>query len=199
VLFYNLAYYLHHPLEVVLPFSLENGFHFTGISGMSYHGGLIGTIVCGAWYVHKHRLSFLKMADLLIPCIPAGYTFGRLGNFINGELWGRVTTSPIGMYFPGAPGSTLRHPSQLYEAFGEGMFLFVILWLLRTRVRTPGAMLAIYLVGYGAVRFLIEYFRQPDAQLGLVILSFSMGQLLCSAMVMAGLGLWFFLAHRSRS
>lgn len=197
VLFYNLAYYMKHPLEIVLPFSLDNGFHFTGISGMSYHGGLFGTIVCGAWFVHKHKLSFTRMADLLIPCIPAGYTFGRLGNFINGELWGRITTSPIGMYFPEAPGSALRHPSQLYEAFGEGIVLFVILWLLRRRVRTPGAMLPIYLIGYGVVRFIIEYFRQPDAQVGFVFLSFSMGQLLCSAMVTAGVMLWFYLTRRS--
>jgi phosphatidylglycerol:prolipoprotein diacylglycerol transferase len=197
VLFYNFAYYMKHPLEIVLPFSLHNGFHFTGISGMSYHGGLIGTIMCGAWFVHNHRLGFPRMADLLVPCIPAGYTFGRLGNFINGELWGRVTTAPMGMYFPGAPGWALRHPSQLYEAFGEGIVLFVILWLVRRRIRTPGAMLAIYLIGYGMVRFVIEYFREPDAQLGLVFLSFSMGQLLCSAMVAGGVILWIFLMRRS--
>ena len=188
VLFYNLSYYLHHPLEIILPFDISNGFRFTGISGMSYHGGLIGTIVASWWYMHRHQLHFFKMADLLVPCIPAGYTFGRLGNFINGELWGRLTTSPIGMYFPNSPNpSLLRHPSQLYEALGEGIILFVILWSIRNRIRIPGAMLGLYLVGYGGVRFIIEFFRQPDQQLGFVFLFFSMGQLLCTAMIVGGL------------
>ena len=193
VLFYNLSYYLHHPLEIILPFDISNGFRFTGISGMSYHGGLIGTIVASWWYMHRHQLHFLKMADLLVPCIPAGYTFGRLGNFINGELWGRLTTSPIGMYFPNSPNpSLLRHPSQLYEALGEGIILFVILWSIRNRIRIPGAMLGLYLLGYGGVRFIIEFFRQPDQQLGFVFLFFSMGQLLCIAMILGGLVLLYF-------
>jgi phosphatidylglycerol:prolipoprotein diacylglycerol transferase len=126
------------------------------------------------------------MADLIVPCIPLGYTFGRLGNFINGELYGRVTTHPIGMFFPLAPGSDRRHPSQLYEAFFEGIFLFVVLWILKTRVTTRGAMLALYLMGYGLVRFFIEYARQPDAHLGFIVQSLSMGQLLCLAMILAG-------------
>ena len=189
VLIYNFGYFTHHLLEIFLPFSFDNGFHFTGISGMSYHGGLVGAILCAWWYIRKHKLSFRRTADLLIPCIPIGYTFGRLGNFINGELWGRVTTSPIGMYFPHAPGTALRHPSQLYEAFGEGIVLFVLLWILKDRIKTPGAMLAIYLIGYGVVRFVLEYFRQPDAQIGFVLLSFSMGQVLCSLMILAGVGL----------
>ncbi|MEJ2038810.1 MAG: prolipoprotein diacylglyceryl transferase [Desulfosarcinaceae bacterium] len=189
VLIYNFGYFTHHLLEIFLPFSFDNGFHFTGISGMSYHGGLVGAILCAWWYIRKHKLSFRRTADLLIPCIPIGYTFGRLGNFINGELWGRVTTSPIGMYFPHAPGTALRHPSQLYEAFGEGIVLFVVLWILKDRIKTPGAMLAIYLIGYGVVRFVLEYFRQPDAQIGFVLLSFSMGQVLCSLMILAGVGL----------
>ncbi len=197
VLFYNLAYYLHHPLEIVLPFDIANGFRFTGITGMSYHGGLIGVIVAAVLFVRKNRLDFFHMADLVVPCIPLGYTFGRLGNFINGELYGRVTTLPIGMYFPLAPGPGRRHPSQLYEAFFEGIVLFVVLWTLKGRVRTRGAMLALYLMGYGIVRFFIEYARQPDAQLGFVFLSFSMGQMLCMAMILTGGGLLWFLKKRS--
>ena len=198
VIFYNLSYYLHHPLEIILPFDFSNGFRFTGISGMSYHGGLIGTIASSWWYMRKNQLHFRQMADLLIPCIPAGYTFGRLGNFINGELWGRLTTAPIGMYFPHSPNpALLRHPSQLYEALGEGVVLFGILWVLRNRIRTPGAMLGLYLMGYGVVRFIIEFFRQPDQQLGFVFLFFSMGQILCTAMIGAGLLVLYYVKRLS--
>lgn len=190
VIFYQPGHYSQHPLEIILPFRFDNGFRFTGISGMSYHGGLIGSIIGHFWYVFKHRLKFRKTADLFVPCIPAGYTFGRLGNFINGELWGRITTARIGMYFGNAKGDELRHPSQLYEAFGEGIVLFILLWLLRKRFRTDGSLLALYLIGYGSIRFIIEYFREPDEQLGFVFLSFSMGQLLCSAMIATGVLLW---------
>jgi phosphatidylglycerol---prolipoprotein diacylglyceryl transferase len=197
VIFYNFAYYLKHPLEIVLPFDIANGFRFTGITGMSYHGGVIGVVVAAAIFVRKNRLDFFQMADLIVPCIPLGYTFGRLGNFINGELYGRVTTNPIGMFFPLASGPGRRHPSQLYEAFFEGIVLFIVLWILKGRVKTNGAMLALYLMGYGLVRFFIEYARQPDAHLGFVLLSFSMGQLLCLAMILAGAGLLVFLKSRS--
>jgi phosphatidylglycerol:prolipoprotein diacylglycerol transferase len=193
VLFYNLPYYLHHPLEIILPFTFSGGFHFTGITGMSYHGGLVGVVVASAIFVRKHRLDFFRMADLIVPCIPLGYTFGRLGNFINGELYGRVTTHPIGMFFPFAQGPGRRHPSQLYEAFFEGVVLFVVLWALKGRVATRGAMLAVYLMGYGLVRFFIEYARQPDAHLGFIVLSLSMGQLLCMAMMLAGVLLLLYL------
>jgi phosphatidylglycerol---prolipoprotein diacylglyceryl transferase len=199
VLFYNFSYYLHHPLEIILPFEFSQGFRFTGITGMSYHGGLIGGIVGGGFFVHKNRLDFLRMADLVFPCVPLGYTFGRLGNFINGELYGRVTDHPIGMFFPLAPGPGRRHPSQLYEAFFEGIVLFVFLWAVKGRFKTRGAMLAVYLMGYGLVRFFIEYARQPDAHLGFVFLSFSMGQMLCLAMILAGALLLALLARRSRS
>lgn len=198
VVFYNLEYYLQHPLEIILPVSFKDGFHFTGISGMSYHGGLICTIVGAWWYIRKNDLNFRKMADLCIPCIPIAYTFGRLGNFINGELWGRSTTAPWGMYFP-TGGPTLRHPSQLYEAFGEGIILFAVIWPLRNKVRTPGGLLPIYLFGYGMIRFIIEYFRQPDEHLGFVLLSLSMGQLLCAAMMLTGLGLFGFYAISNNS
>jgi phosphatidylglycerol:prolipoprotein diacylglycerol transferase len=198
VIFYNPSYFMHHLLEIVLPFEFSNGIRFVGISGMSYHGGLIGTLIAAIWFVVRNKLDFRKTADLLIPCIPAGYTFGRLGNFINGELWGRTTASAIGMYFPNAPGSGLRHPSQLYEAFGEGVILFILLWQLRKKMRTPGSMLSLYLVGYGCIRFIIEFFREPDAQLGFVFLSFSMGQLLCSAMIGAGIALWIWFVRTDR-
>lgn len=190
VLFYNLPYYLQHPLEIIFPFRFENGLQFIGISGMSYHGGLIGTIIAGAWYCRRNEIVFRTAIDLIVPVIPLGYTFGRLGNFINGELYGRVTTHPIGMHFPLAAGSGLRHPSQLYEAFFEGIFLFLIMWRLKRIKRPAGAMLAFYLIGYGFIRFVIEFFRQPDAHIGFVFLALSMGQLLCAAMVLGGILLY---------
>ncbi|MCP4746686.1 MAG: prolipoprotein diacylglyceryl transferase [Desulfobacteraceae bacterium] len=188
VIIYNLSYFLKNPIEIFLPFQFKDGFEFTGIAGMSYHGGLAGTILCAIWYLKKHKKNIRNIADLLIPCIPAGYTFGRLGNFINGELWGRVTSLPIGMYFPGA-GASLRHPSQLYEAFGEGIFLFAVLWPVRNKIKTPGVMLGLYLIGYGMIRFMVEYLREPDSHIGFVFLSFSMGQILCGLMITAGLAL----------
>jgi phosphatidylglycerol:prolipoprotein diacylglycerol transferase len=193
VIFYNLGYFIRHPLEIFLPFEFSNGVTFTGISGMSYHGGLIGILISAWLYARKHGIRLRDIADLYIPGIPLGYTFGRLGNFINGELYGRITTAPIGMYFPLAPEKALRHPSQLYEAFFEGVFLFAVLWSVR-RVKAPrGAMLAFYLIGYGTVRFFIEFFREPDAQLGFVVSFFSMGQVLCAAMIAAGAILFFCL------
>lgn len=199
VIFYNLSYYISHPLEVILPFSFSNGVAFTGISGMSYHGGLIGAILAGWLYIRKSKLDWWSSVDLYVPVIPLGYTFGRLGNFINAELYGRVTSSPIGMFFPMAPTRELRHPSQLYEAFFEGIFLFVILWNIR-KIKIPkGATLALYLIGYGAVRFCIEFFRQPDDHLGFVVLSFSMGQILCAFMITAGFGLYFYLRNQGKA
>ncbi len=186
VVFYNLGYFLRHPLEIFLPFEFSDGITFTGISGMSYHGGVIGIIVAAWIYTRKNGLALRDMADLYVPCIPLGYTFGRIGNFINGELYGRATTAPIGMFFPLAPDKLLRHPSQLYEALFEGVFLFAVMWSIR-RLRAPrGAMLGFYLMGYGLVRFFIEFYREPDAHIGFVVSVFSMGQLLCAAMVAAG-------------
>ncbi len=196
VLFYNLSYYIKHPLEIIVPFSFSNGITFTGISGMSYHGGLIGATFAAWFYFNRTKLNWWSGVDLFVPVIPLGYTFGRLGNFINGELFGRVTTSAVGMYFPMAPAGQLRHPSQLYEAFFEGIFLFVILWNIR-KIKIPnGAMLALYLIGYGIVRFFIEYFREPDAHLGFVLLSFSMGQILCLLMIATGILLYVYLWRR---
>jgi phosphatidylglycerol:prolipoprotein diacylglycerol transferase len=196
VLFYNKSYYFHHPLEIFLPFSFSDGIRFTGISGMSYHGGLIGVILASALYIYRNHLNFWNICYLYIPVIPLGYTFGRLGNFINGELYGRITDSPIGMYFPLAPGLMRRHPSQLYEAFFEGIFLFGILWFLRKQKWTQGIMFPLYLIGYGVIRFVIEFFREPDVQLGFVFMSFSMGQILCSAMIISGFLLLLYLYRR---
>ncbi len=199
VLFYNFGYYLQHPLEIFLPFSFSNGVTFSGIAGMSYHGGLLGVIIAG-WLALKHQKRlFLEMMDLFVPAIPLGYTFGRIGNFINGELYGRVTAKPWGMFFPLAADNQLRHPSQLYEAFFEGLFLFAILWLMKNRIKTPGAILGLYLIGYGAVRFFIEYARQPDDHLGFVFGHLSMGQMLCLAMMIIGLGWWAAMKQRHQT
>jgi phosphatidylglycerol:prolipoprotein diacylglycerol transferase len=197
VLFYNLDYYLQHPLEVILPFrSTAHGMHFTGISGMSYHGGLTGAILAPYLFCRKRKADFWNLCDLFFPSAPLGYTFGRLGNFINGELWGRTTQSAIGMHFPEAPGEGLRHPSQLYEAFFEGLVVFAILWALRKRNFPKGAFTGLYLIGYGMARFFIEFFRQPDVQLGFVLFDFfSMGQVLCMAMILAGIG---FIVYRAK-
>lgn len=194
VLFYNPSYFLRHPLEIVLPFDFSDGIRFTGITGMSFHGGLACVILFAWIYCRKAGLDFREMADLFLPVIPLGYTFGRIGNFINGELYGRVTTLPIGMVFPSAPGGQLRHPSQLYEAFFEGVFLFAILWSLRRMIPVRGVMLACYLIGYGSIRFFIEFVRQPDAHLGPVLLFMSMGQVLCLLMILAGLLLYVYLS-----
>jgi len=198
VVFYNLSYFLKHPLEIFLPFEFSNGITFTGISGMSYHGGLIGALLAGGIYVRRNSLALRDVLDLFLPAIPLGYTFGRLGNFINGELYGRITTAPIGMYFPLSPEKSLRHPSQLYEAFFEGFFLFAVMWSIR-KVRAPkGAMLAFYLIGYGLARFCIEFYREPDAHIGFVVGLFSMGQVLCAGMIAAGVLLFFILGHMAR-
>ena len=148
---------------------------------------ILGVIVGG-------RLGY----DLFIPAIPLGYTFGRIGNFINGELYGRVTDLPIGMIFPLAPDRRLRHPSQLYEALFEGVVLFAVLWVVRKRPMPSGATLALYLIGYGTARFFIEFVRQPDAHLGFILGPFSMGQMLCGVMIISGIGLWTYFQKSGR-
>jgi phosphatidylglycerol:prolipoprotein diacylglycerol transferase len=153
---------------------------------MSYHGGVIGVILVSILFCRKYRMNFWHLSDLLCPAIPLGYTFGRLGNFINGELYGRVTTVPWGMYFPLDSTHQLRHPSQLYEAFFEGIFLFLILWSLRKTKVFDGFLFCLYLIGYGIVRFFIEFVREPDSQMGFVFSSFTMGQILCVCMILIG-------------
>ncbi|HOK06068.1 MAG TPA: prolipoprotein diacylglyceryl transferase [Syntrophales bacterium] len=190
VVFYNPAYYLSHPLEIFLPFEFSEGIRFVGISGMSYHGGAIGVLLAGIFFCRRRGFDFWRLADLFAPAVPLGYTFGRLGNFFNGELYGRPTQVPWGMYFPLDPAGRLRHPSQLYEAAGEGLLLFFLLWLVRRRRPFDGYLLALYVIGYGLVRFLIEFFREPDAHLGFFPGGLTMGQILCLFMVAAGVALY---------
>ncbi len=200
VLFYNFSYYLSHPLEILLPFEFSGGIRFVGISGMSYHGGAIGALLAALFFCRRRNLSFWKMLELFSPAVPLGYTFGRIGNFINGELYGRMTTVPWGMYFPLDSLHQLRHPSQLYEAFFEGILLFAVLWSLRRRSPFDGFLFAAYLFGYGLVRFFIEFFREPDAQLGLIWGGiFSMGQVLCLLMMAAGGLVYFFRKPRQNT
>ena len=185
-LFYNFNYYLAHPLEIILPFDFSDGFRFVGLSGMSYHGGLIGVVLVTFYYCYKHKINVWEFGDWICAAVPLGYMFGRFGNFINGELWGRATTVPWGMYFPMDSSGLLRHPSQLYEALFEGLFLFSILWPIRKRNPFHGFTIGLYVFGYGLVRFIIEFFREPDAHLGFVLAFNTMGQLLCLAMMLAG-------------
>lgn len=193
VFFYNFNYYLAHPLEIILPFSFSNGFHFTGLAGMSYHGGLIGVLLATGIFCYKNQINYLGFVDFLIPSIPLGYTFGRLGNFINGELYGRITNVPWGMYFPLDASGQLRHPSQLYEAFFEGVFLFAILWGMRKIETFNGFFLSLYIIGYGTVRLIIEFVREPDSHIGIFFSYITMGQILCLIMIITGITLFFVL------
>ncbi|MFH1183187.1 MAG: prolipoprotein diacylglyceryl transferase [Candidatus Moraniibacteriota bacterium] len=188
VLFYNLPFYLANPMAIISPFSEGQ---WAGIYGMSYHGGLIGALVAGLFFCRKNKLNFFFLADFIVPAVPAGYFFGRLGNFINGELFGRITQKEWGVYFPGE--TFLRHPSQLYEAFFEGLILFLILWLLRNGLKYKNKLLCVYVLGYSLFRFGIEFFRQPDEQIGLLFGFLTLGQLLSLIMALvafSALGIW---------
>ena len=198
VFFYNFSYYFHHPLEILLPFEFGNGIRFVGISGMSYHGGALGVLVASLIYCRRHHLAFWNLADLVCPAIPLGYTFGRIGNFINGELYGRITTVPWGMYFPLDPSRALRHPSQLYEAFFEGIVLFAVLWAVRKRKKFDGFLLALYIIGYGLVRYFIEFYREPDLHLGFILAFTTMGQILCLVMILLGVAVYVYRARVSK-
>ena len=185
VLFYNLAAYLRHPLDI---FAVWQG-------GMSFHGGLIGSVIAGVWYSRRFKADPWQVADLVTATAPIGLGLGRLGNFINGELYGRVTDVPWAMIFPSG-GPFPRHPSQLYEFLLEGVLLFIILWTVKDRVRKTGVLVSLFLVLYGLFRFLVEFFREPDAQLGYILGPFTMGQLLSTAMALAGAGLLFWRTKR---
>jgi phosphatidylglycerol:prolipoprotein diacylglycerol transferase len=189
VLIYNPAYYAQHPLEIIIPFSFSNGVRFTGISGMSYHGGLIGVFIASVIFCRKYKIAFWNFTDLLIAAVPLGFTFGRLGNFINGELYGRITTVPWGMYFPLDPLQALRHPSQLYEALLEGILLFIVLWLIRKKSKFDGFLVGIYIFGYGLARFIAEFFREPDYNVDIIVATISIGQVLCLIMMIVGIAL----------
>jgi phosphatidylglycerol:prolipoprotein diacylglycerol transferase len=178
VLFYNPIFYWANPLAIISPFNQQG--EWVGIYGMSYHGGLIGALVAALFFCRKNNVNFLSLADFVAPAIPAGYFFGRLGNFWNGELFGRITQKSWGMYFPGE--TFLRHPSQLYEAFFEGIILFLILWMLRNGIKYKNKMFYVpcfmlYLLGYSGFRFGIEFFRQPDEQIGLFFGFLTLGQI----------------------
>lgn len=159
--------------------------------GMSFHGGLLGVVISLGWFCHRQKLAYFMVTDFIAPMAPIGLAAGRLGNFINGELWGRVTTAPWGMVFPGAGGQP-RHPSQLYEFLLEGILLFVILWWYSARPRPRMAVSAMFLIGYAVFRVGVEFFRQPDIQLGFLWDNWlTMGQLLSVPMLLLGvLLLW---------
>ena len=201
VLFYNPQHYFAHPLEILLPFRYDDlqGFYFVGISGMSYHGGLLGAILFGITGIKRNKLPLWKLLNLGFLAVPLGYSWGRWGNFVNGELYGEVTTSPIGMLFPMTHDLQLRHPSQLYEMCFEGLILFAILFTLRRFPLFRNQMMALYLMGYGIFRFFIEFFRHPDNFLGRHdFFQMSRGQTLCSIMIIAGIILFIMEYRRER-
>lgn len=185
ILFYNLSYYLSHPLKL---FAVWEG-------GMSFHGGLLGVILAGAYVARQKKIGFPLLADICAPAAPVGLGLGRLGNFINGELYGRVTDVPWGIIFPGG-GGVPRHPSQLYEAVLEGPVLFLILMVVGRRERPAGVVFWTFIAFYGLFRFLVEFFREPDAQLGLLAGPFSMGQLLSFPMFLLGLVMAVLVSRR---
>jgi phosphatidylglycerol---prolipoprotein diacylglyceryl transferase len=178
VIFYDASSYFHNPLEIL---AVWNG-------GMSFHGGLIGVICAVALFSYRYNLNLLDMGDFLAPLAPPGLFAGRIGNFINGELYGRPSNAPWAMVFsnPGA-GGIARQPSQLYEAFLEGIVLFTILWAFSSRKRPRGAVTGLFLLLYGSFRFFVEFFREPDVQLGFIALNWvTMGQILSLPMILIG-------------
>jgi phosphatidylglycerol:prolipoprotein diacylglycerol transferase len=182
VLFYKPGYYAEHPLEV---FAVWKG-------GMAFHGGLLGVIGAMALYARTKGRPFLQLMDLIAPAVPTGLASGRVGNFINGELWGRAADPglPWAMVFPQSGSLLPRHPSPVYQFLMEGLALFVILWIYGRKPRGPGQVAGLFLIGYGVFRFIAEFFREPDAFLGLLALNMSMGQWLCVPMVAVGAWLW---------
>ncbi len=171
VFVYNFDHYMSHPEEILQVWK----------GGLSFHGALIGICLSVLWYCRKQKIPYFNVMDHAAIVTPVGLGFGRLGNFINGELWGRVTDAPVGMIFPGA-GPLPRHPSQLYESFFEGIVLMLILLLFYSRKPKSGVISGVFLIGYATFRFFVEFFREPDSQLGTVLGPFSMGQILCGIM-----------------
>ncbi len=178
VLFYKPAYYFAHPVEI---FAVWQG-------GMAFHGGLLGVGLALALFAKRRGKRFLEVADLVAPCVPVGLAAGRIGNFINGELWGRAAdpSLPWAMVFPQSGSDIPRHPSQLYQFGLEGLLLFALLWWYARVPRPQGAVAGAFLLGYGVFRFIAEYFREPDSFLGLLALNMSMGQWLCVPMIVLG-------------
>ena len=188
-LFYKPGYYLSHPLEIF----------FVWQGGMSFHGGMLGVIASMIWFAHSRKRHWLEVTDFIAPCVPTGLAAGRIGNFINGELWGRFSSPdlPWGMVFPQSGSMLPRHPSQIYQFLMEGLLLFVLLWLYARKPRKLGEVSAAFLVGYGVFRFIAEYFREPDDFLGILSMGLSMGQWLCLPMILAGAAMWGW-AHKQR-
>lgn len=186
-LFYDLAANLDNPINVL---KIWQG-------GMSFHGGLIGVLVAFWWFARKTGKEFFQVSDFIAPMVPLGLFAGRIGNFINGELWGRVSDVPWAMVFPGG-GPLPRHPSQLYQAMLEGLLLFILLWWFSSKPRPRMAVSGLFLTGYGVFRFLVEFVRVPDPQYGYLAFDwFTMGQLLCLPMIIAG-SVMLWLAYQAK-
>jgi phosphatidylglycerol:prolipoprotein diacylglycerol transferase len=185
IIFYNLAFYLANPMKL---FAVWEG-------GMSFHGGFLGVLLAIMLYARRKKLSFMALIDMVGLCAPVGLGFGRIGNFINAELYGRPTNVAWGIVFPGSDGLT-RHPSQIYEAFLEGLVLFAIVRFVSRRTDVNGVVACTAAAGYGLFRFIVEFFRQPDAQLGFFFGLFSMGQLLSLPMFFLGTLLAFLLSRK---
>ena len=181
-LFYKLAYYAQHPIEVL----------YVWEGGMSFHGGMLGVIAAMALFAWQRKRPWLAVTDFIAPCVPTGLAAGRVGNFINGELWGKAADPDLSwaMAFPQSGSLLARHPSQLYQFLGEGLLLFAVMWFYARKPRQVGAVSGVFLMGYGLMRFMAEYFREPDAHLGLLALGWSMGQWLCVPMVAVGAWMW---------
>jgi phosphatidylglycerol---prolipoprotein diacylglyceryl transferase len=179
VLFYKPGYYASHPLEI---FAIWQG-------GMSFHGGLLGVMAAMVFAARRAGVDYVRLMDFIAPLVPPGIAAGRFGNFINAELPGRVTDLPWGMVFPGTDGAP-RHPSQLYQFALEGLALFALLWWFSSRPRPRGQVSAMFLLGYGVLRFIAEFAREPDAFIGYLALGFTMGQWLCLGMIVAGAALF---------
>lgn len=185
VIFYNFDYFLQDPLWL---FAIWQG-------GMSFHGGLLGVVLALYLYARKLGVSFFALTDFVAPLVPIGLGAGRMGNFIGGELWGRVTSAPWGMVFPGA-GELPRHPSQLYQFALEGVLLFLLLWFFSSRAKPTMVVSGLFLLLYGLFRFGVEFFRQPDAHLGFLAMDWlTMGQILSLPMVIIG-GLFMVMGYR---
>jgi len=187
VLFYKASYYFAHPLEI---FAVWQG-------GMSFHGGFLGVVLALWWFARSRKQHWLAITDFIAPLVPLGLAAGRLGNFINAELWGRAASVPWATVFPNVD-RVPRHPSQLYEFALEGVVLFALLWWFSARPRPRGAVSALFLIGYGTFRFMVEFTREPDSFLGLLALGLSMGQWLSVPMVIAGSAMlvWAYRARR---
>ncbi|HJU05112.1 MAG TPA: prolipoprotein diacylglyceryl transferase, partial [Nitrospiraceae bacterium] len=174
-LFYNFPYYIDHPAKI---FAVWEG-------GMSFHGGLLGTVLAILLFCRRRGFHPYTIADLAALTVPIGLGLGRIGNFINGELYGRPTDVPWCMIFPGG-GPECRHPSQFYEAVLEGGLLFIVIWLVGRRPTPPGTLMWTFITGYGLIRLVVEFFREPDFHLGFILGPFSMGQVLSLPMVLIG-------------